>query len=146
MKRALFFITALIYSIGAFSQVPACDQIIGNWITPKKDLIVSCYKVNGMYYGKIVWFKNYYDNEHGKDVAVPEDQWLNYVVMKHFSYVGNQWKNGEIYDLNSGKKYDSYIVLKDANTLKVTGFLWLTIFSQSMYFNRYTDEKLPPFN
>ncbi len=121
------------------------DQLLGNWMSPQKDLIINCYKVNGQYFGKVVWFKKYYDEKHGKNLAVPEEHWLNYEVMKHFVFSNNEWKDGEIYDLNTGKSYSAYITLDGPNTLKLKGYIWLTIFGETTEFTRYTESKLPDF-
>ena len=145
MKYYLFLILTLCNGINLLSQTYTSDQIVGNWISAERDLIVNCYKVNDVFYGKIVWFKNYNDDLHGKNTAVPEDQWINAIVMKHFVFSDNEWKDGEIYDLNSGKSYTSLIVLNDANTLSCTGYVWLPIFGQTMRFTRYQEAKLPAF-
>jgi uncharacterized protein (DUF2147 family) len=119
------------------------DYIVGNWISPDNDLIINCYKKNNKYYGKIVWFKKYYDAEHDKPKAVPESQWLYMNVMTDFEFSDNEWTNGEIFNLNTGKKYDAFIKQKDNNTLKVTGYIFLPIFCESVLFKKYTEPKLP---
>ena len=106
---------------------------------------MNCYKVGDQYFGKVVWFKKYYDDKHGKNPTVPEDQWINSVVMKHFVFKDNEWKDGEIYDLNSGKSYSSFIEMDEVNSLKVTGYIWLSIFGETTVFNRYLEAKLPDF-
>lgn len=143
MKHLLSFIIVFFLCLTGKAQNVNKDIILGNWISPEKDLIVNCYKVNDQYFGKVVWFKVYNDNKHGVNAAVPENQWLNSVVMKHFVFNGNSWKEGEIYDLNSGKTYDSYIEAEGDNILKVTGYVWFTFLGETIRFNRYTDAKLP---
>ena len=145
MKSLFLFVLIFSCNFSLKSQTYNSDQILGNWISPQKDLIINCYKVNDQYFGKVVWFKKYYDDKHGVNTAVPEDQWMNAVVMKHFAFKDNEWKNGEIYDLNSGKSYSSYIELDGTNTLKCTGYIWLTIFGETINFTKYTNAKLPEF-
>ncbi len=144
MRYFLFFILSSFTFIGS-KLTNSNDQIIGNWISPDKDVIVNCYKVGDQYFGKVVWFKKYYDDKHGKNPTVPEDQWINSVVMKHFVFKDNEWKDGEIYDLNSGKSYSSFIEMDEVNSLKVTGYIWLSIFGETTVFNRYLEAKLPDF-
>jgi len=122
------------------------DQIIGDWVSPKRDLIVRCYKENNIYYGKVVWFYKYHDNEPDDPNGVPEVQWLNSVVMNKFLFADNEWAGGEIYDLKSGKKYDSFIQLNNSNSLKVTGYVFFRFLSESTIFTRYQELKLPAFN
>jgi uncharacterized protein (DUF2147 family) len=128
------------------SQTYKPDQILGYWISPKKDLIVQCYKFNNLYYGKVVWFYKYYGNEPEDPDGMPENKWVNTIVMDKFSFSDNEWSGGEIHDLKHGKVYDSYICLLDSNTLKVTGYIIFRFLSQSETFTRYQQSKIPPFN
>jgi len=145
--KFLYIITiSIFYSISLPSQTNIADKIIGDWVSPKRDLIIRCYKENNLYYGKVVWFYKYYppqpDNPHG----LPETQWVNTVVMDKFSFSNNEWRGGEILEIKTGKVYDAYIELIDENTLKLTGYIFWEIFSETTIFTRYKESKLPAFN
>ncbi len=145
MKSALLmFFCVLLCSSFRYSNSP-CDQILGNWISPEKDLIINCYKVNDQYFGKVVWFKKYYDERHAKNPVVPVDLWLNSEVMKHFVFKDNEWTDGEIFDLKSGKSYSSFIAMEGPDLLKCTGYVWLSIFGETIEFSRYNEATLPEF-
>jgi uncharacterized protein (DUF2147 family) len=127
----------------AKTQTAIPDKIIGNWISPEKDLIVQCYKHNNKYYGKIIWFKEYFDNTPDNPDALPESQWKSTVVMKDFVYQDNEWSDGKIFQLKTCKTYDAFIKLKNENTLQVTGFVFFRFLSETISFSRYFDTKLP---
>ena len=113
------------------------DRILGNWISGERDLIVNCYKVDGKYFGKLVWFKKYNDEDHGpKEGGIPEDQWLNAIVLKNLVYENEKWVKGEILDLNTGKKYSNEIKMEDENSIVVTGYVLFPVFGKSITFTR----------
>jgi uncharacterized protein (DUF2147 family) len=146
MKK-LLVLTICFFVVSAVKcQVTSADQILGDWISPEKDLIVRCYKENNLYYSKVVWFKRYYDDSPDDPNGLPEDKWLNSVIMNSFSYANNEWADGEIYNLKNGKKYSAYIKLNNENKLKVVGYVFFRMFSESVFFTRYINSKLPNFD
>ncbi len=53
-------------------------------------------------------------------------------ILQGFKYEGDHvWKGGTIYDPNSGKSYKSSMTLVDQNTLKVRGFIGISLFGRS---------------
>jgi uncharacterized protein (DUF2147 family) len=58
-------------------------------------------------------------------------------ILQGFHYAGEQvWQGGTIYDPNSGKTYKSTITLVDRNTLKVRGFVGVSLFGRSHTWTR----------
>ena len=47
-----------------------------------------------------------------------------------------EWKGGDIYDPESGKTYSSYMFLKDKNTLKVRGYVGISLFGRTEVWTR----------
>lgn len=137
------FILLLFIVTKSNAQTAKADDIIGNWITPEKDLIVNCYKVHDKYFGKIVWYKHYGDAMANDKYSVPQAQWINYVVMKNFVFENNQWDSGEIIEIKKGKNYDAYIKKGSANALVVTGYFMFKFLNEVQYFNRYDEVQLP---
>jgi uncharacterized protein (DUF2147 family) len=146
MRFFFILIIGVFCTILAKAQTYNPDDIIGDWISPKKDLIVRCFKINNLYYGKVIWFYKYYDTEPIDPNGKPENQWLNTMVMSNFSFSNREWVGGEIYQLKTGKTYNAYIQFTYANTLSVTGYVFWRIFSETTVFNRYQESKLPVFN
>lgn len=143
-KLTTLFVVLLFSSVlTVTAQTNISDKIIGNWISPEKDLIVQCYKQNNKYYGKIIWFKEYFDNTPDNPEALPENQWKSTLVMKDFVYQDNEWCNGKIFQLKTCKTYDAYIKLQSENSLQVTGFIFFRFLSETIIFSRYIEAKLP---
>ncbi len=119
------------------TQTANGDRILGNWISSEKDLIVNCFKVNGKYFGKLIWFKKYNDNEHGpKEGGIPEDKWINSIILKNLTYENEKWVNGEILDLNTGKTYSNEVKMEEENSIIVTGYILFPVFGKSLTFKR----------
>lgn len=131
----LFLITSKI----SFAQVCTADAILGEWTDEKKEVRINCYKENGKYYSKLLWVENLKDK--GKPLPKNEQHWINMIVMKDFVYSNGEWNNGKIYTPKTDKTYSAYIKYINANTIQVTGYLWLRIFSESHIFNRIITKK-----
>ena len=145
MSKIFIFLFYIISLTNCFSQTNKADMILGDWISPEKDVIVQCYKKNNMYYGKIVWFKKYYYNLKHDPNAVPERNWLNIDVIAKFKYIEDEWREGEIYALKKGKTYEGFIKMKDKNTMEVTGFVYFRMLGEKLHFTRYLEKQLPAF-
>jgi uncharacterized protein (DUF2147 family) len=145
MNKLFLFLVFSCFSVNIYSQSNEADMILGDWISPKNDVIVQCYKKNNMYYGKIVWFKKYYYNLKYDPNAVPERNWLNIDVISKFKYKDNEWSDGQIFALKKGKTYEGFIKMKDINTMEVTGFAYIRMLSETLYFTRYLEKELPKF-
>lgn len=58
-------------------------------------------------------------------------------IMRGFEGDGpGRWKNGRIYDPNSGKTYSCKLTLVDANTLKLRGYLGVSLFGRNEVWTR----------
>lgn len=134
-------------TIPAKSQTAMSDRILGNWLSPDKDIIVRCYKDKGLYFGKLIWFKKYLNLPETKEIkeAIPEEQWQDMVIMWDFKYQNGEWNNGKIFQPKTGKKYDAFVRLKDFSTLELTGYVWLKCLSETYKFTKIQHEQLPLF-
>ena len=57
---------------------------------------------------------------------------IGLVMLKNFTYDGNdERQGGDIYDPESGKAYSSYMYLKDGNTLKVRGYVGISLLGRT---------------
>lgn len=58
-------------------------------------------------------------------------------MLTGFRFDGDdEWKDGDIYDPESGKTYSCYLSLKDNNTLKVRGYIGVSLFGRSETWTR----------
>jgi len=120
------------------------NDIMGNWLTTGKEPAkIQIYKSGEKFYGKIVWLE--IPTENGKpkvDINNPDKTKRNnpvigLVILTGFKFDGDdEWKSGDIYDPESGKTYSSYLFLKDKNTLKVRGYVGISLFGRTETWSR----------
>lgn len=143
MKRKSFFnsIALFILSLflGSFTSHEKADAIIGKWLTAGDDNAkVEIFKSGSKYYGKIVWLQNpIRDGEKALDKKNPDKKKQNnpiigLQIISDFEYNAeeNVWKNGKIYDPESGKTY-SCTIKKEGNKLKVRGYIGISLLGRT---------------
>jgi uncharacterized protein (DUF2147 family) len=58
-------------------------------------------------------------------------------MLTAFKFDGDdEWIGGDIYAPESGKTYSSYMYLKDINTLKVRGYVGISLFGRTETWTR----------
>src|SRR5215468_1533499 len=144
MKGSLQICLAVLLLIThrGFAQLKA-DDIVGTWLTNGKDPAkIEIYRSANKYYGKIVWLK--YPTANGKpklDKNNPIEskrgqQIIGLLILTGFSFDGDEWEDGEVYDPESGKKYSCHLSLKDKATLKVRGYVGISLFGRTEVWTR----------
>lgn len=149
MKKTIFTFFALFSFLGfqAFSQEYKADDILGFWLNEDKDAHIQIYKVNGKYFGKLIWLKNPIDEETGKpklDKENPDEKLRSrpiksLVILTDFEFDGDdEWEDGDIYDPKSGNDYSCYMKFVDdhKNKLKIRGYVGITLFGRTTYWTR----------
>lgn len=142
-RIASLILIALLISFEAFSQNKA-DDIIGIWLTGGKEPAkIKIYKSGEKFYGKIIWLKN--PTENGKqrvdaknpDKAKRINPIIGLMMLTGFKFNGDdEWKDGDIYDPESGKTYSAYMYLKDKNTIKVRGYVGISFLGRTETWTR----------
>ncbi len=104
------------------------NQIVGKWLSPKRDAIVEIYELSGKFYGKIIWIKNTENNNYPVDSNNPETKLrtrplIGSIVVRNLTYKENEWVEGSLYNPTTGKTYQCKLELPELNTLKITCFL-----------------------
>lgn len=62
---------------------------------------------------------------------------LGLTIMAGFRYAGEgKWKNGRIYDPNSGKTYKCKLTLIDENTLELRGYIGISLLGRTETWTR----------
>ena len=149
MGPAFFlFLLTLARSLSAFT---GADDITGIWFNQDKDAKIEISKCGGNYCGKIVWLKDStypagsklgtpgtpkLDDEN-PDAARRKDPLVGLEIIKGFQFAGgNVWKNGTIYDPDSGKTYSAKATLVSANELDLRGFIGVSMFGRTEKWTR----------
>ena len=139
----IFLIGLKLVCISLPAQIKA-DDIAGIWLTGGKEPAkIQIYKSDEEFYGKIIGLKNPTNNGKQKvdnnnpDKEKQSNPIIGLVILKGFKFDGDdEWKGGDIYDPESGKTYSSYIYLKDKNTLKVRGYIGISLFGRTETWTR----------
>ena len=142
-RIASLILTASFISFVAHSQNKA-DDIIGVWLTSGKEPAkIQIYKSGEKFYGKIIWLKNSTGNGkqrmdgNNPDVTKRSNPIIGLMMLTGFKFDGDdEWKGGDIYDPESGKTYSSYMYLKEKNTLKVRGYVGISLFGRTETWTR----------
>lgn len=112
------------------------EDITGNWFNGEKSSQIQIFKTTaGNYAGKIIWLKEPND-EDGKakvdhknpDKKLQSRALMNLVILTGLDYKGkNNYEGGKIYDPKSGKTYSCKAELADNNTLKLRGYIGVSL-------------------
>ena len=120
------------------------DAVVGEWYTKDNKALVTIYKEDDVYNGKIIWLKEP-KNEDGSvklDTNNPDEAQrgqpiIGLNLVKGFNYKGeNKWADGTIYDPDNGKTYKCKMSLNDDGTLKVRGFIGVSLIGRTQVWTR----------
>jgi uncharacterized protein (DUF2147 family) len=134
----LFFIS------NSFAQTKA-DDIVGVWLTSGKEPAkIQVYRSGDKYYGKIMWLK--FPEESGMprldsknpDKSKRNQKIIGMLILKNFRFDDDEWNDGKIYDPESGKTYSCNMSLTDNKTLKVRGFIGISLIGRTETWVRST--------
>ncbi len=143
MKKFFFLSLSAITVTAVLSfakQQTRADAILGSWKNGEGTGVIQIYKNGEKYQGKITWLKEPNDPETGKpklDKNHPDEKnhsrpILGLVSMWGFSYTGDkEWSGGKIYDNRNGKTYSCKIVMHDNNTLKIRGYIGISLIGRT---------------
>lgn len=134
------------------------DAIVGVWKTaPSKNGFahVEIQRQGSRYFGEITWTDepNYAPDDpegmggqpkidrNNPDADLRNRPIVGLRIMTDFEYVGqNQWKRGTIYDPESGKTYKCNMKLLEDGTLKVRGYVGISLLGRSTLWTRRDPE------
>ncbi|HTT06010.1 MAG TPA: DUF2147 domain-containing protein [Steroidobacteraceae bacterium] len=124
-------------------------QILGNWLTEKRDGIIQISRTSeGLYQGKIVGGDDPQRTDaHNPDPALRQRSLLGQIILQDMQYDGGgRWSAGTIYDPDSGHTYRCRLELRGADQLHVRGFLGVSLLGRSQTWTRYrgSSMQLPP--
>ena len=144
MKRCLFWIIFLLLVIGGKAMAEEADAIVGEWYTEENKALVQIYKDDGVYNGKIVWLKEPKNDDGSEklDTNNPDESKrgnpiIGLNLVNGFVYQGNgKWGDGTIYDPDNGKTYSCKMQLKEENSLKVRGFIGVSLIGRTQVWVR----------
>tara|TARA_B110000285_G_scaffold55939_1_gene63650 strand:+ start:1457 stop:1903 length:447 start_codon:yes stop_codon:yes gene_type:complete len=141
MRRSLVIVSMLLmFSIsGVFAQKG--DAILGTWLNQDEDAKIVITKVDSKFTGKIIWVKKDEEDDGSKpnldnknpDESLQSRRVVGLEILSNLVWDegDNEWDDGEIYDPKSGSTYSCYGELEDKNTLKLRGYVGISIIGRT---------------
>lgn len=135
------------------------DDVLGVWVTPQSaegNAHIEVTRENDKYLGKIIWLeKPFYtkDNPDGGEEGSPfldkrnpvadkrSRPLLGLSMLQGFIFKKDRWLGGTIYDPESGKTYKCNISLKRDGTLKVRGFIGVSILGRTSIWTKLVESE-----
>lgn len=151
MKATQFILTFIISTFfisQGFSQTRKASDILGVWFNEEKDAKVEIYEENGKYFGKVIWLEEPIRPETGKpklddknsDEELQKRPIMGLLLVWDFVFDGDdEWEDGNIYDPKSGKTYSCYMRFESETTLKVRGYIGISLIGRTTYWTRPTE-------
>jgi len=113
----------------------APNQIIGLYWSPKKDAKIEIYLKGDRFFGKSVWVATPRKDAKNPNKSLQNRDILGLEFLTKFTYDDGIYNGGEIYDPETGKTYSCKMSL-DGSKLKVRGYLGISLFGRTEYFER----------
>lgn len=111
------------------------NNIIGIYWSPKKDAKIEIYLKGQLYFGKFAWAATPRKDINNPTKALQNRDVLGLEFLTKFTYDDGVYKGGEIYDPETGKTYSCKMSL-DGNKLKVRGYIGISLFGRTEYFEQ----------
>jgi uncharacterized protein (DUF2147 family) len=143
---ALIFLLAVALTALASDEKQA--RILGNWLSEAKDGIIQISSVpGGTYEGRIVGGSHPGRvDEKNPDPAERGKPLRGQVILRNLQYDGDgKWSGGAIYEPDTGRTYKCLVELIAPDSLKVHGYIGISIIGKSQIWTRYagTSMELP---
>lgn len=153
MKKGLLLILTLgaVFLLSAAALAQKSDGVLGKWWNEEKDAHIEIYSCEGKICGKVVWLKepaypagdakgmagkNKVDREN-PDSAKRGQPIVGLNLVWGFSPAGEDaWDGGFIYNPREGKTYKCKMSLEDPDTLKVRGFIGISLIGKTNVWTR----------
>ena len=119
-------------------------SVEGRWLTQERDGWIRVKVIGDTLEGSIAGSPN--DDEEREfddrnpDPALRNRRLQGLTIMTGFQFNGGgRWTGGRVYDPNTGKTYKCTVTLLDANTLKIRGYIGVSLFGRSEIWTRDDD-------
>lgn len=143
MKKSI--LTIILFSICILSNAQKAEDVLGEWLPSQGKAHIKISKYGDYFSGRIVWLEEPNDektskpkvDKHNPDPKRRNTPILGLLLMQGFKYEDGAWKDGTIYDAESGKTYNCTLKLKDKNTLEVRGFIGISLIGRTDVWTRH---------
>ena len=126
------------------TKYPA-DAILGEWCTQREEnrppgRIKFVRGSDGTYLGILSWSADPKKDVHNKDPKLRDRSLVGIVVMWHLRYDDGEYVDGYVYNPEDGGTYRMKAEVLSAESLKVRGYLGISLLGQNKIWSRYHPE------
>ena len=137
MKKLIISAILVLCTVIAFAQTNDADRILGTYLSENKTGKVEVTKQNGKYIGTLVWTSIAgAKDEKNPDASLRKRTLKGVVILKDMTYDNGIWKNGTIYDPESGNTYKATIKLKSDGNLTLRGYIGVPALGRNSVWTR----------
>ena len=137
MKKLIISAILVLFTVMAFAQTNDADRILGTYLSENKTGKVEVTKQNGKYIGTLVWTSIAgAKDEKNPDASLKKRTLKGVVILKDMTYDNGIWKNGTIYDPESGNTYKATIKLKSDGNLTLRGYIGVPALGRNSVWTR----------
>ena len=137
MKKLIISAILVLCTVMAFAQTNDADRILGTYLSENKTGKVEVTKQNGKYIGTLVWTSIAgAKDEKNPDASLRKRTLKGVVILKDMTYDNGIWKNGTIYDPESGNTYKATIKLKSDGNLTLRGYIGVPALGRNSIWTR----------
>ena len=137
MKKLIISAILVLCTVMAFAQTNDADRILGTYLSENKTGKVEVTKQNGKYIGTLVWTSIAgAKDEKNPDASLKKRTLKGVVILKDMTYDNGIWKNGTIYDPESGNTYTATIKLKSDGNLTLRGYIGVPALGRNSVWTR----------
>lgn len=136
MKLHFFVgILALIFFPIDELQAQKSDEVIGLYWSPKKDAKIKIFKKEGKFFGQFTWLKTPTKDVHNPQKNLRERDLKGMIFLTNFVFESGKYKNGEVYDPESGSTYSCEMWMEQGN-LFVKGYVGFSFLGRTEVFEK----------
>jgi uncharacterized protein (DUF2147 family) len=123
----------------------APEAILGEWCTQREEnrapgRIKFVRGSDGTYLGILSWSADPKKDVHNKDPKLRDRSLVGIVVMWHLRYDDGEYVDGYVYNPEDGGTYRMKAEVLSAESLKVRGYLGISLLGQNKIWSRYHPE------
>jgi uncharacterized protein (DUF2147 family) len=127
----------------SFSADDGSHAVTGLWLSADKRGIIRIYEQDGRFYGRLVWLLEPEDDQgntildsENPDPEKRDRPILGLQMVFGLEYSSGEWRNGEIYDPESGNTYSARLRLNGSNRMDLRGFIRIPMFGRTESWTR----------
>ena len=139
MRNALILLVFLVGLSSAYGQAETKQAFEGVWVSVddvsnQRKSEISLYVEGGKLYGQIA--RLLLEEDKGKQCAACKGDLKNkpiegLTIIEGLEWDGSAWTGGKILDPANGKQYSCTLTLEDDQTLKVRGYLGISLLGRT---------------